>query len=86
MGDARQEIGLQYGNVTVRVFREFYDSFAPHCSDSEKLGDVLVKLDGASLTQILRDFKSGKLRQFCRNGPAPSPAANRAIFQSPKNP
>ncbi len=82
MGDARQEIGLRYGNVSVRVLREFYGSFAPHCSDSEKLGDVLVKLDGASLTKILRDFKSGKLRQICRNGPAPSPAANGAIGAS----
>jgi hypothetical protein len=68
MEDARREINLQYGDVTVRAFREFYGSFAPHCADGEKLGDVFVKLDEASLTQIFRDYKCGKLRQLGRNG------------------
>jgi hypothetical protein len=32
-------------DVTVRILREFYGSFAPHCADNEKLSDVIPKLD-----------------------------------------
>lgn len=58
------EIGLRYGSMTIRALREFYGSFAPHCADSEKLGEVLEDLDEASLSQLLRDFKSGKLAKI----------------------
>jgi len=61
------EIGLRYGSVTVRTLREFYGSFAPHCTDSEKLGEVLADLDEASLAQLVRDYKSGKLDRICRD-------------------
>ena len=60
------EMGLRYGSMTVRTLREFYGSFAPHCADSEKLGEVLEGLDEASLSQLLRDFKSGKLAKICQ--------------------
>jgi hypothetical protein len=50
-----------------RAFREFYGSFAPHCADSEKLGEVFEDLDEASLSQLLRDFKSGKLAKICQD-------------------
>ena len=61
-----REIGLKYGNVTIRILREFYGSFAPHCADSEKLGDVFQKLDVYSLTQLVSDYSSGKLERICR--------------------
>lgn len=61
------EIGLRYGSITVRALREFYGSFAPHCADSEKLGEVLTDLDEASLAQLVRDHKSGKLDRICRD-------------------
>jgi hypothetical protein len=41
--------------------RQLYGSFAPHCADSDKLGEVFEKLDEASLCQLLRDFRSGAL-------------------------
>ena len=59
MEDAGRDIGVQYGNITVRILREFYGSFAPHCADSEKLGDAIPKLDEASLTQIFETTKVG---------------------------
>jgi hypothetical protein len=61
-----REIGMKYGNVPVRILREFYGSFAPHCADDEKLSDVIPKLDVLSLTQLVRDYKSGKLERICR--------------------
>jgi hypothetical protein len=56
--DRLGEINLRYGSITVRALREFYGSFAPHCADSEKLSGVLADLDEASLTQLVRDFKT----------------------------
>ena len=64
------EIGLRYGSIAVRTLREFYGSFAPHCADSEKLGEVLEDLDEASLSQLVRDFRSGKLAKICQDDPA----------------
>jgi len=61
-----REIGQKYGDVTIRVLRQYYGSFAPHCADNEKLRDVLPKLDAPSLTQLVRDYKSGKLAEICR--------------------
>jgi len=49
-----------YGSITVRTLREFYGSFAPHLADTKKLSEVLDELDVASLSQLIRDFKSGK--------------------------
>jgi hypothetical protein len=61
------EIGLRYGSVRVRTLREFYGSFAPHCADSEKLGEIIHDLDEASRSQLVRDFKSGKLAKICQD-------------------
>ena len=55
------EIRLRYGSITVGTLRQLYGSFAPHCADREKLGEVLDKLDEASLYQLLHDLRSGKL-------------------------
>jgi len=53
-----------YGSITVRTLREFYGSFAPHLADTKKLSEVLDELDVASLSQLIRDFKSGKLAKI----------------------
>ena len=53
--------------MTVRTLREFYGSFAPHCADSERLSEVLEHLDEASLSQLLRDFKSGRLAKILQD-------------------
>ena len=61
------ERGLRYGSMTVRTLREFYGSFAPHLAESKKLSEVLDELDVASLSQLIRDFKSGKLAKICQD-------------------
>jgi hypothetical protein len=58
------DIRLRYGSVTIGTLRQLYGTFAPHCADGEKLGDVLDKLDEASLYRVLHEFKSGKLAKI----------------------
>ncbi len=41
--------------------------FAPHCAENEKLGNVLHKMDAASLADLMRDHKAGTLKQICRD-------------------
>jgi len=60
------ELSRKYGNALVGPLRKFYGSFAPHCADDEKLSDVLHKLDGASLSQLIRDYEAGKLERICQ--------------------
>jgi hypothetical protein len=62
-------IRLGYGSITVRTLREFYGSFAPHLADNKTLNEVLDELDVASLNQLTRDFKSGKLAKICQEVP-----------------
>jgi hypothetical protein len=62
------ELALKYGSISVRTLRDFYGSFAPHCADGQKLSEVLADLDGASLTQLFRDYKSGRLEKICQPG------------------
>jgi hypothetical protein len=62
------ELALKYGSISVRTLRDFYGSFAPHCADGQKLSEVLADLDGASLTQLIRDYKSGRLEKICQPG------------------
>jgi hypothetical protein len=66
--ETANELALKYGSISVRTLREFYGSFAPHCADGEKLSEVLTDLDGASLTQLVRDYKSGRLEKICQPG------------------
>ena len=60
------ELALKHGSISVRAVRDFYGSFAPHCADDSKLSDILADLDVASLTQVIRDYKSGRLEQICQ--------------------
>jgi hypothetical protein len=66
--ETANELALKYGSISVRTLREFYGSFAPHCADGEKLSEVLADLDGASLTQLLQDYKTGRLKKICQTG------------------
>jgi hypothetical protein len=60
------ELALKHGSISVRALRDFYGSFAPHCADDSKLSEILADLDVASLTQVIRDYKSGRLEQICQ--------------------
>ena len=64
--DTVSELALNYGSITVRTLRDYYGSFAPHCADDSELGEILPDLDVASLTQVIRDYKSGRLEQICQ--------------------
>ncbi len=65
--DEEVELSRKYGNTLVGTFRQAYGSFAPHCAKSDRLSDVLHKLDVASLRQLIRDYEAGKLGQICRS-------------------
>jgi hypothetical protein len=67
--DTVSALALKYGSTTVRTLRDYYGSFAPHCADESELGEILAGLDVASLTQIIRDYKSGTLEQICQRWP-----------------
>ena len=61
--ETANELALKYGSISVikRILRQL---FAPHCADGEKLSEVLADLDEASLTQLVRDYKSGRPEKF----------------------
>jgi hypothetical protein len=80
--------------VTVRILREFYGSFAPHCADNEKLSDVIPKLDfllrGAAHNEIDDDPRSDKvgvpLLQLHLDGVWAAPAAPFSLSAKNKRP
>jgi hypothetical protein len=66
--DKNGEIGKKHGNTLIRTLRMTYGtSFAKGCSDTEMLSDALVKLDKASLSQLIEDHQAGRLEQICRD-------------------
>lgn len=61
-------VSQKHGKTVIGTLRKTYGcDFAPHCADNEKLSNVLHKMDVASLTELLRDHKAGKLKQICRD-------------------
>jgi hypothetical protein len=65
--DKDGEISRKHGNTLVGTLRKTYGShFARGCSETQKLSDVLVKLDKASLSQLIADHQSGRLEMICR--------------------
>lgn len=57
-----RQLRKKYGDASVAVFRRIYGvHFAPHCTEGEKLKDVLDKLDVESLTHLTIDEKAGNL-------------------------
>jgi hypothetical protein len=68
--DRNAELSRKYGSALIGSLRKAYGSFAPHCADYERLSDVLHKLDAASLSQLIRDHKAGKLERIVSNSSA----------------
>ncbi len=64
-------ISRKHGKTLVRTLRDTYSTnFASHCADHEKLASVMHKMDAASLADLMRDHKTGKLAQICSDRPA----------------
>jgi hypothetical protein len=65
--DKNGEISRKHGNALIRTLRKTCGSdFAFGCADSDKLSDVLPKLDEPSLSKLVRDHEAGKLEQICK--------------------
>ena len=83
--DKIAELALKCGSISIGTLRDFYGSFAPHCADGTALREVLADLDVASLTQVVRDYKGGRLAKICQSGPKgesrghPSNNGNKAL-------
>jgi hypothetical protein len=56
------EISGKHGNTLVRTLRKIYgQSFAAGYPETEKLSEVLLKLNETSLSQLRRDHETGHL-------------------------
>jgi hypothetical protein len=56
------EISGKHGNTLIRTFRMIYgQSFAAGYPETEKLSEVLLKLNETSLSQLRRDHETGHL-------------------------
>ena len=56
------EIGGKHGNTLIRTLRKVYgQSFAAGYPETEKLSEVLLKLNETSLSQLRRDHRTGHL-------------------------
>ena len=58
------EISGKHGNILIRTLRKIYGpSFAAGYPETEKLGEVLFKLNETSLSQLRRDHETGHLEE-----------------------
>lgn len=65
--DKNGEISRKHGNTLIRTLRKHYGAnFAKGCADTDKLSDVLQRMDEPSLSSLIRDHEGGKLEQICR--------------------
>ena len=56
------EISGKHGNTLIRTLRKIYgQSFAAGYPETEKLSEVLLKLNETSLSRLRRDHESGHL-------------------------
>ena len=56
------EISGKHGNTLIRTLRKIYgQSFAAGYPETEKLSEVLLKLNETSLSQLRRDHETGHL-------------------------
>jgi hypothetical protein len=56
------EISGKHGNTLIRTLRKIYgQSFAAGYPETEKLSEVLLKLNETSLSQLRRDYETGHL-------------------------
>jgi hypothetical protein len=66
--DKEGELSRKHGNTLVGTLRSHYGSdFAAGCSESDRLTDILDQLDEASLTDLARDYETGKLAHVFPN-------------------
>jgi hypothetical protein len=62
------EISRKHGNTLICTLRKTYGlTFAKNCSDTEKLSDVLHKLDERSLSKLIADHEWDRLEQICKD-------------------
>jgi hypothetical protein len=62
--DKDGELSRKHGNTLIGRLRGHYGSdFATGCSESDRLTDVLDRLDEVSLTALVSDYETGKLGQ-----------------------
>ena len=60
--DKNGEISRKHGNTLVGTLRKQYGAaFGPDFKDTDKLSDVLAKLDETSLTKLIKDHNAGVL-------------------------
>jgi hypothetical protein len=60
--DKNGEISRKHGNTLVGTLRKHYGAgFAAGFKDSDKLSDVLAKMDEPSLSKLIRDHEAGTL-------------------------
>jgi len=56
------EISGKHGNTLIRTLRKVYgQSFAAGYPETEKLSEVLLKLNETSLSHLRRDYETGHL-------------------------
>jgi hypothetical protein len=64
--DKNGEISRKHGNTLIGALRKTYGAnFAKGCAESERLSDVLHKLDDPSLSKLVRAHEAGKLEHIC---------------------
>ncbi len=64
--DKNGGISRKHGNTLIRTLRKHYGrNFALGRDDSDKLSDVLHKVDDPSLSKLVRDHQDGKLERMC---------------------
>ena len=65
--DKNGQMSRKHGNTLIGTLRKHYGrDFAYGCADSDKLSDVLHKLDEPSLSKLVRDEEAGNLKRICR--------------------
>jgi hypothetical protein len=62
------EISGKHGNTLIRTLRKVYgQSFAAGYPETEKLSEVMLKLNETSLSQLRRDLETGHLEHKIAN-------------------
>ncbi len=65
--DKNGAISRKHGNTLIGTLRKTYGAdFAKNCAESDRLSDVLHKMDESSLSKLVRDHQAGKLEQICK--------------------
>ena len=60
--DKGDEVSRKHGDTLIGTLRSSYGRrFAEGCTDGEKLSEALAKLDGQSLSKLVRDHEAGML-------------------------